>query len=113
MRDRHDDVVGRLAEACRAGDVDAIRAVLAPDAVVVCDGIGRGPVHGADRAARLIALLLGGDPGLGLASVNGSAGLVRRRAGRAVAVAAVEIAVDRVAAVWIVVNPAKLGHWTW
>jgi hypothetical protein len=38
-----DDVVPRLAAACRTGDVEAIEAVLGPEAVAVCDSGGRVP----------------------------------------------------------------------
>lgn len=111
----HDDVVRRLAAACHTGDVIAIEAVLDPDAVAVCDGGGRvpapiGPVHGAAQVARLLHVLLPGTE-LTVESVNGRAALVGRRAGTAVAVIAVGCHEDRVTALWVVLNPAKLRSW--
>jgi hypothetical protein len=111
----HDDVVRRLAAACHTGEVTAIEAVLDPEAVAVCDSGGRvpaplRPVRRAAEIARLLhALLPGAD--LTAESVNGRAGLVIRQAGRAVAVIAVSCDQDRAAALWIVLNPAKLRGW--
>jgi len=118
MLDRHDDVVRGLSEACLLGDVGAIRAALDADAIAVCDGGGlvpaaMGPVHGAEDVARLVAVLLCGQPDteLTIESVNGRAGLALRCAGRAVAVVAVKAVDAKVAVLWIVLNPAKLRGW--
>lgn len=118
MLERHDDVVRRLAEACRSGDVAALQGALNADAVAVCDGGGVVPVppvpiRGAQDVARLVAVLLGGQPDaeLTVEAVNGRAGLVLRGAGRAVAVAGVGTAGGKVTEVWIVLTPAKLGRW--
>ena len=118
MLDRHDDAVRRFAEACRLGDITALRAALHADATVVCDGGGLvpaalGPVHGAQDVAQLVAVLLGGQPDaeLTIEAVNGRTGLALRRTGRAVAVVGVGTAGQKVTAVWIVLNPAKLGGW--
>ncbi|GAB3328693.1 siderophore-interacting protein [Micromonospora halotolerans] len=111
----HDDVVRRLAAACHLGDVTAIEAVLGADAVAVCDSGGRVPaprraVHGAAEVVRLLRALLPGTD-LTVESVNGHAGLVIRQTGRAVAVIAVSCDENRAAALWIVLNPAKLRDW--
>nr|BFE74001.1 hypothetical protein GCM10020092_073020 [Actinoplanes digitatis] len=107
-----------FAEACRRGDVAALRAALAADAVAECDGGGVvpaavDPVRGAGDVARLVAVLLHTRPDteLTVESVNGRAGLALRRDGRAVAVVAVEVAGGRVAVLWVVLNPAKLSGW--
>jgi RNA polymerase sigma-70 factor (ECF subfamily) len=110
---RRDDVVRRFAETCRLDDIAGLRAALDADAVAVCDG---GPVpvaHGAEQVARLVAIVLCGEPDaeLTVEAVNGRAGLALRRAGRAVAVIAVEVAGNRVAVLWMVLNPAKLRGW--
>ncbi|MEV0135772.1 hypothetical protein AB0H83_45935 [Dactylosporangium sp. NPDC050688] len=71
----HDDVVRRLAAACRTGEVIATEAVFDVDAVAVRDGGGVpapiGPVRGAAEVARLLCALL---PGIDLTieSVNGA-----------------------------------------
>jgi hypothetical protein len=118
MPDRHDDVVRRLAEACRLGDIGALRAALDADAIAVCDGGGQvpaaiGPIHGPEDVARLVAVLLCRQPDaeLTIEAVNESAGLALRRAGRAIAVVGVTVIDVKVAVLWIVLNPAKLGGW--
>jgi hypothetical protein len=72
-----------------------------------------GSIRGAENVARLLAVLLGGQPHTDLTteSVNGRAGLVLRRAGRATAVIGVRVAGAGVADLWIVLNPAKLHGW--
>lgn len=118
MRDRRDEVVHRFAEACRRADVPALRAVLAVDAVAVCDGGGLVPapahrVRGAQAVARLVADLLCEQAGTGLTveSVNGRAGLALRCADRVVAVVGIEVADTDVTALWIALNPDKLRAW--
>jgi hypothetical protein len=115
MPGRPDDVVRRFAAACRLADVTAIRAALDDDAFAVCDAGGLasaaiGTVHGADGVAELAAGLLS-EGELTIEAVNGHAGLALRRAGRAVAVAALQTADGKVTAVWIVLNPVKLRRW--
>ncbi|GAA1281855.1 hypothetical protein Psi02_38010 [Planotetraspora silvatica] len=118
MLDRHDRVARRFAAACGTGDVAALKAVLAAEALVVSDGGGKlrtsvRPTYGADAVARFIAALLAGPPDIlvTIESVNGRTGLALRRAGRAVAVVSVSVAGDEVTAVWIVLNPDKLHRW--
>ncbi|BCY09218.1 hypothetical protein L3i22_043060 [Actinoplanes sp. L3-i22] len=105
----------RLAAACRTGDAETIAAVLSPDVVAVCDSGGRVPapllpLRGAGEVAWLLRSLLPGND-LAVQSVNGRAGLVLRRAGRALAVIAVTCVQSQVTAVWVVLNPAKLRAW--
>ena len=107
-----DDVVRRLAAACRTGDV---QAALDPDVVAVCDSGGRVPaptlpLHGAAEVAWLLQALLPGND-VTIAGVNGRPGLVLHRAGRAIAVIAVTGDHDHVTALWVVLNPAKLRAW--
>jgi RNA polymerase sigma-70 factor (ECF subfamily) len=118
MLARHDRVARRFAAACQAGDTEALREVLAADAMVVSDGGGKvrvavRPTYGADAAARVVTALLIDQPGteLAIGSVNGRTGLVLRRAGKAVAVVSVSVAGAEVTAVWIVLNPDKLQRW--
>jgi hypothetical protein len=118
MLDRHDNVVRRFAEACQSGDIAALRDALDADAIAVCDGGGvvaapLGPVHGAQEVVKLVAALLFGQPDaeLTIEAVNGRTGLALRRAGHAVAVVGVGATASKVTAVWMVLNPAKLGGW--
>jgi RNA polymerase sigma-70 factor (ECF subfamily) len=114
----HDHVARRFAAACAAGDVAGLTAVMAADAVVVCDGGGKvrapvRPIRGGTEVARFVSALLSGRAGdvLTVEPVNGRAGLALRRAGRAVAVVSVSLADTEVTAVWIVLNPDKLHGW--
>ena len=118
MPDRHDGVVRRFAEACKLADIAGVRAVLDADAIAVCDGGGvvpaaTGPVCGAEGVAELVAVVLCGQPDtqLTIEAVNGRAGLALRRAGQAIAVVGITVADAKVAAVWMVLNPVKLGGW--
>jgi hypothetical protein len=124
MPDPHDAVVRRLADACRAADAGALRATLAPDCAAVCDGGVLPAVQGADDVSELLLALFAVDASrragdvagrlgdeLTLESVNGRPGLALRKSGHPVAVVAVTAAGDRVTALWIVLNPAKLTGW--
>ncbi|MEV0232820.1 hypothetical protein [Nonomuraea sp. NPDC050786] len=118
MLARHERVARRFAAACQAGNTDALREVLAADAIVVSDGGGKvrvavRPTYGAEAVTRVVTALLIDQPEteLAIGSVNGRTGLVLRRAGKAVAVASVSVAGAEVTAVWIILNPDKLQHW--
>ncbi|GGT47396.1 sigma factor [Nonomuraea spiralis] len=118
MLARHERVARRFAAACQAGDAEALREVLAADAIVVSDGGGKvrvavRPTYGADAVARVVTALLIDQPGTepAIGSVNGRTGLVLRRAGKAVAVVSVSVAGAEVTAVWIILNPDKLQRW--
>ncbi|MGW5154809.1 hypothetical protein ACWEPN_04925 [Nonomuraea wenchangensis] len=113
-----EQVARRFAAACQAGDTEALREVLAADAIVVSDGGGKvrvavRPTYGADGVARVVTALLIDQPGTepAIGSVNGRTGLVLRRAGKAVAVVSVSVAGAEVTAVWIILNPDKLQRW--
>jgi hypothetical protein len=117
MLNPHDALVRKFADACQRGDIAALRDALEDDAVAVCDdggllSIATGPVWGAEDVAQLAAVLLGERPDTELAieAVNGGDGLALRRNGEAVAVVAIAVGV-RIAVIWIVLNPAKLGGW--
>jgi RNA polymerase sigma-70 factor, ECF subfamily len=118
VRCGNDDVLVRLAEAGRRGDAAALRRVLTPDVVVICDSGGlipelAEPVCGADDVSTLLLTLLGGRPDTqpAIADVNGRPGLIVRRAGKAVAVLTAPIDGARIETLWIVLNPAKLRRW--
>jgi RNA polymerase sigma-70 factor (ECF subfamily) len=114
-----DDVVHRLAEAIRSGKAVAVQQVLSPEVAAVCDSGGlmpalTGTFYGAQDVARLVTLLWSvlPDAGLTVEAVNGRSGLLMRRAaGEAVAVVAVEASETRISVLWIVLNRAKLSCW--
>lgn len=111
------DLARRFLDACTTGDVDGLVALLTDDAVAWSDGGGkfaaaRRPVTGAERVARLLAGVMrkwrsSGD--VRLEPVSGGLGLAFHRGGRLCGVITVDSAAERVAQVFIVMNPDKLG----
>jgi RNA polymerase sigma-70 factor (ECF subfamily) len=113
-------LAARFIAAAREGDMDGLVAMLSADVEMIGDGGGRAraiphPMIGAAAVAKAIAAFYGQIDKLGvtieLAWVNGEPGFrVRDPEGLLVAVAALEIADDRVAGIYSVVNPDKLRH---
>ena len=109
-------VAERFVAASLAGDAAGLLALLAPDVVMTSDGGGvvRAAIHpvvGPDRVSRLITNQIGR---LGLpealvvpCELNGSPGAVVNAGGTWLAYA-IEVDGDQVAAIRVVVNPAKL-----
>jgi len=107
-------------EAATGGDMGALLAMLAPDAVFHGDGGGKAQAIGKPLAGRLpVARLISGifrrGAGIGvslrLAWVNGEPGAVTYDPeGRVINVFALDIADGIVTTVRSVVNPDKLGH---
>ncbi|MFJ4031624.1 MULTISPECIES: RNA polymerase sigma factor SigJ [Streptomyces] len=113
------DVVRRVKEAWENKDIAALVGLLDPAAVMTADGGGMvgavlRPVEGGPRIAQYMAAIADRAPGLELLerSVNGLPGLVARRDGAVVTVAAFEGDGDRVTRIWVVRNPEKLRPWT-
>ncbi|MBZ3901199.1 RNA polymerase sigma factor SigJ [Streptomyces griseiscabiei] len=113
------EVVRQVKEAWQSKDIAALVALLDPAAVMTADGGGLvgtvlHPVEGGARIARYLLAIADKAPGLELLehSVNGTPGLVARRDGRVVTVAAFDLADGRVTRVWAVRNPEKLRPWT-
>jgi RNA polymerase sigma-70 factor (ECF subfamily) len=111
---RQREVVDAFLAAARAGDFEALVAVLDPDVVFRVDrgGAGplaRGPVTGAAAVAE--AVLARGAPFAPLARpavVNGGAGLVVGIGGRISAVVGMSVVDGRIAAIDLVTDPRKL-----
>jgi RNA polymerase sigma factor (sigma-70 family) len=107
-------VVDAFLAAARAGDFDALVAVLDPDVVFRIDAGGAGPrvwppEVGAEDVARRV--LKSGRPFAGLGRpviVNGAAGVVVVSHGKPLAVAAFTVTGDRIAEIDLVTDPAKL-----
>jgi RNA polymerase sigma-70 factor, ECF subfamily len=118
-REEREEVARRFVAAWEEGDTDGLIELLAPDATVFGDG-GKAPAMpvplvGAERVAK--ALIGWGRQAAerGIvhrpASVNGEPGLVfYEPEGRALWVAALEVADGVVVAVRSVLNPDKLAH---
>lgn len=119
-RDEHARVVRAFGAAILGGDVDGLRAVLADDAVLYPDGGGRvvsalRPIHGADRVARFVFGVLAKFPLSAQAkvleaTVNGAPGFYIEDQGRPVQTIAFDVEKGRIAAMYIVRNPEKLGR---
>ncbi|MER5602090.1 RNA polymerase sigma factor SigJ [Streptomyces sp. NPDC002265] len=113
------EVVRRVKEAWETKDIAALVGLLDPAAVMTADGGGLvgtvlHPVEGGARIARYLVAIADKAPGLELLerSVNGVPGLVARRAGTVMTVAAFDVSDGRVTRIWAVRNPEKLRPWT-
>ena len=117
VRPEHpDELVAAFMAACAGGSADGLRKVLADDIVLVSDGgrevrAARRPVVGVARVSRLLLNLtarMKPDVEIELHEVNGEPGLVFSRAGKPWMVMAFELSDDRIAAMRLILNPAKL-----
>lgn len=95
--------------------------LLAADVVVYADGGGKAPafprpVHGRERAARLLLASTSQGPRLAVSgqravAINGQPGtLLLDGEGRPVAAITIDILDDQIQTVWAVSNPEKLHH---
>ncbi|MFJ5303205.1 RNA polymerase subunit sigma [Streptomyces sp. NPDC088350] len=115
---QHDAVVRAVCRACVTEDGALLTSLLCPDVTAFFDGGGKiraltGPVHGGRPVADSLLTLLAGRPRTTLAthSVNGRTGLVARYGRQVAAVISLDVANDRVAQVWVMLNPDKLRSW--
>jgi RNA polymerase sigma-70 factor, ECF subfamily len=118
-----EDTSARLASAFHAamqnGDVGQLAQLLAEDAVLYTDGGGKklaalNPIYGRDRILRFVEgvthkptmpIIEQAEP----ATINGLPGFVLRTS-QGVETLAVEVADDRIVAIYLVRNPDKLRH---
>ncbi|MGV9310602.1 RNA polymerase sigma factor SigJ [Streptomyces sp. NPDC003691] len=110
--------VRHFKEAWEAGDIEALVALLDPDATMTADGGGlagavRRPVEGGERIAGYLLQLAAGAraPVLRERTVNGRPGLVAEYDGTVVTVAAFGLTGGRITRIWAVRNPEKLRRW--
>ena len=110
-------LLGLFLAAAQAGDLAALEAALAEDALSLSDGGGivnaaRKPVAGRERVARLILGVLE-KFGEGIVTVpvsaNGEPAMLAAREGRPIALWTVDIAPEGVRRLLIVMNPHKLA----
>ncbi|MBK6014838.1 RNA polymerase subunit sigma [Streptomyces sp. MBT53] len=115
---QHDTVVRAVRRACVTENGDLLTSLLCPDVTAFFDGGGKiraptGPVHGSGPVADNLLTLLARRPHTTLTthSVNGRTGLVARYGRQVTAVISVDVASDRVAQFWVMLNPDKLRRW--
>ena len=120
-RKRREELARRFFDAVRDGNQKGLLELLSADVVVYADGGGKGPafprpVHGRERAARVLLGGVGtgqrlGVVGIHATTINGQPGAVAfDREGRAVAVVTLDVADDLVQTIRAVSNPEKLRH---
>jgi RNA polymerase sigma-70 factor (ECF subfamily) len=110
-------VAEQFMAASTIGDLEGLLSVLAPDVTLVTDSGGKVrapllPVSGAENVGRFLAAASTRelpDPNWRIVELNGAPGLVVTSEGRPVAAVTLEVAGGRVAAIYLVANPAKLG----
>jgi RNA polymerase sigma factor (sigma-70 family) len=113
-------IVRQFKRAWEAKDIDALIAILDPDATATGDGGGLvsaepRPVDGGEQVARYFVGLAGRAPSdvtFLERTVNGQPGLVAQQAGVTVVVMAFDVVGGRIRHIWAVLNPEKLGPWT-
>jgi RNA polymerase sigma factor (sigma-70 family) len=112
------DIVREFKDAWAAQDIDALVALLAPDATTVADGGGvvadsLAPVVGSEEIARRFADLADAirHQTVVEATVNGQPGLVAQEDGVTVTVLAFDVVGGRITRIWAVRNPDKLRSW--
>src|SRR3569623_225113 len=113
------EMAAAFLAASRSGDLDAFKSMLAADVVFTADGGGKrpagmAPVVGLDAVLALLAGLakrFGGTARLlRYASINGLPGYVPIEADGLLQTTAFDIRDGRIAAVYVMRNPDKLGH---
>ena len=110
---RQRDVVDAFFAAARAGDFDALVAVLDPDVVLRADGGAARPeitalVHGAETVAARALMFSQPSQLLRPALVNGAAGVVVGPRGQLVAVMGFTVVGDRIVAIDALSDPERL-----
>jgi RNA polymerase sigma-70 factor, ECF subfamily len=114
------ELAERFFDAFRAGDVDALRELLAADAQAVGDSGGRAPqwgrgIFGAGNVARTLAAMVLPFSRIGVVweqrEVNGRPGAIfRDRDGKVLNTWTLDIEGGRIQSIRAVLNPDKLSH---
>jgi RNA polymerase sigma-70 factor (ECF subfamily) len=117
-REQHLALLGSFIEAARSGEPARVQALLTEDATYMGDGGGKAKttvreVAGSERVARLVVGIErkwteGGRHRL--VEVNGAPGLLTWRDGRPDSVTSLDVRDGRIAAIYVVRNPDKLGY---
>lgn len=112
---RHRRVVEAFLAAARAGDIDAVLAVLAPDVVRRCDARALPPgaaavVRGARAVAEGTVLLASRADAAAVALVDGRPGVVVAPQGRLTVALAVTVEDDLITGYDVVADPERLSQ---
>ncbi|MFF0491579.1 RNA polymerase sigma-70 factor [Nocardia sp. NPDC004068] len=112
-----DAALTAFRHAVETGELQRLMDILSPDVVLIGDGGGIAqtiprPIFGADKVARLLLGQSARLPGLALHPivVNGQAGLAVYLGGKLDTVLTARLDEGRIAALYAVRNPEKLGH---
>jgi RNA polymerase sigma-70 factor, ECF subfamily len=114
---RNAEITAQFLATAASGDVDALMAMLAPDATWTADSGGkvtaaRRPVVGAERVARAIVGLIRKTAGLGLhvemRTCNSAPAVLTYLDGRLEMVISVDITGDKITNFYVMRNPEKL-----
>jgi RNA polymerase sigma-70 factor (ECF subfamily) len=106
----------RFLQACVSGDMSRLLELLAPDVSLVSDGGGQvtaatRPIHGSDKVARfMIGVSQTAPSDVQFVRINGAIGVVGYDADSATFVGLLDLVDDRIASIYIMVNPDKLQH---
>ena len=114
------EIVRNFKRAWQAKDINALIALLDPDATATADGGGLAltflrPIEGGELIARAwveLANRATSNMTVYECTVNGQPGLVAQQDGVTVTVFAFDVAGDRIKHIWVVRNPEKLRPWT-
>ena len=111
-------IIRDFKQAWRARDINALIAVLDPQATAIGDGGGLvkaelHPIEGAEQIARFFVERASLAPNVSMLerTVNGQPGLVIRLDDVTVNVMAFDVAGERIKHIWAVLNPEKLRPW--
>ena len=118
--DEHARLLAAFVEAAESGDISRIECLLTEDAVALSDGGGRvlaalNPIRGADRVARFISGVVRKQIEAGVtlrvenASINGRPGLLVWADDHLVQALAIDVDDERIATLYMVLNPDKLA----
>jgi RNA polymerase sigma-70 factor (ECF subfamily) len=106
----------QFLQACVTGDMSTLLELLARDVSLVSDGGGLvkaaiRPILGADRVARFMIGISQSGPGdVEFVRINGTVGVVTYVGDAATTVGLLDLVDDRIASIYIMVNPDKLQH---
>lgn len=112
------EVVEQFVRALTSGNISALMNLLTEDAILYSDGGGKvtaavRPIVGADRITRFLLGIVEKVPAdfsYRLAEVNGQTGIVAYAGDQPHNVISFRVEEERIAGVYIVVNPDKLQH---